>query len=201
VIPNEVVCVRVPDVPVSVTVDDPAAVPAGAVSVSVAAVPGVSVREDGCAVTPAGRPAIATCTLEENPFWGAASTETVPAVPSDVKVNVAGVTPSEKSAGGGGAAWTESEACVLTLWPLELAVNVAIAVAATAEDAAVNINGEAAPGVTESVAGESVTPLGRPDTAIVVAPVPAGAVNSREAVFPVPPAVRLMMEGVRVSEG
>jgi hypothetical protein len=84
---------------------------------------------------------------------------------------------------------------------LELAVNVAIAVAATAEDAAVNISGEETPGVTESVAGESVTPLGRPETAIVVTPVPAGAANSREAACPVPPAVRLMMEGVRVSEG
>jgi len=197
VIPKEAVCVRVPDVPVKVTVDDPAAVPAGAVSVSVAAVPGVRVRDDGCAVTPAGRPAIATCTLEENPFSGAASTETVPAVPSDVKVNVAGVTPREKS---GGAAWTESEACVLTLRPLELAVNVAIAVAAAAEDAAVNISGEETPGVTESVAGESVTPPGRPDTVMVVTPVPAGAANSREAVCPVPPAVRLMMEGVSVSE-
>jgi hypothetical protein len=182
VIAKEAVCVREPDVPVNVTVDDPVAVPAGAVSVSVAAVPGVSVRDDGCAVTPAGRPAIATWTLDENPFCAVASTETVAAVPSAVKVNVAGVTPTEKSGGGGGAAWTESEACVVTLWPLELAVNVAIAVAAAAEDAAVNISDEAEPGVTESVAGESVTPLGRPDTEIVVAPVPAGAVNNREAV-------------------
>jgi hypothetical protein len=178
-IANEAVCVRAPDVPVNVAVDEPMAVPAGAVSVSVAAVPGVSMRDDGCAVTPAGRPAIATCTLDENPLWAAASTETVPAVPSAVKVNVPGVTLSEKSAG---AAWTESEAWVLTLWPLELAVNVTIAVAAAAEDAAVNISGEATPGVTGSVAGESVTPLGRPDTATVAAPVPAGAANSREAV-------------------
>jgi hypothetical protein len=95
----------------------------------------------------------------------------------------------------------DSEAWVLKLWPFELAVNVAIAVAAAAEDAAVNISDEAAPGVTESVAGESVTPLGRPDTETVVAPVPVGAVNSREAGLPVPPAVRLMMEGERVSVG
>jgi hypothetical protein len=182
VIASEAVCVRVPDVAVNVAVDDPAAVPAGAVSVSVAAVPGVSVRDDGCAVTPAGRPAIATCTLDENPFWAVASTETAPAVPSLVKAKVPGVTPSEKSGGGGGAAWTESEACVLTLWPLELAVNVTIVVAAAAEDAAANISGEETPGVTESVAGESVTPLGRPDTETVVAPVPDGAANSREAV-------------------
>jgi hypothetical protein len=47
-------------VPVNVAVEDPAAVPAGAVRLTVAAVPGVSVRDDGCAVTPAGSPAIAT---------------------------------------------------------------------------------------------------------------------------------------------
>ena len=195
-ITNEAVCVRAPDVPVNVTVDEPMAVPAGAVSVSVAAVPGVSVRDDGCAVTPAGRPAIATCTLDENPFWAVASTETVPTVPSAVKFKAPGVTLSEKSAG---AAWTESEACVLTLWPLELAVNVTIAVAAAAEDAAVNISGKATPGVTGEVAGESVTPLGSPDTASVAALVPAGAANSREAGCPDLPAVRAIAEGVSVS--
>ena len=90
-------------------------------------------------------PAIATCTLDENPFWAVASTETVPAVPFAVKVKVAGVTLSEKSAGA--AAWMESEACVLTLWPLALAVNVTMAaVAAADEDAAVNISGKATPG-------------------------------------------------------
>jgi hypothetical protein len=55
------------------------------------------------------------------------------------------------------------------------------AVAAADEDAAVNISGKATPGVSESVAGETVTPLGRPDTATVAAAVPVGAVNSREA--------------------
>jgi hypothetical protein len=65
---------------------------------------------------------------------------------------------------------------------LELTANVTIAAAAgAAEDDAVNISGKATPGVTESVAGESVTPLGRPDTAIVAALFPAGAANSREA--------------------
>jgi len=179
VIANEAVCVRAPDVPVNVAVDDPAAVPAGAVSVSVAAVPGVSVRDDGCAVTPAGKPVIATCTLEENPLCAAASTETVAAVPSFVTVKIPGVTLREKSAG---AAWMESEACVLAFWPLVLAVNVTIDVVDVAEDVAANITGKATPGVTESVAGESVTPPGNPDTATVTAPVPAGAFNSREVV-------------------
>lgn len=57
---REAECVRTPDVPVSVAVEDPAAVPVGAVSVNVEAVPGVSVSDDGCAATPVGSPVIAT---------------------------------------------------------------------------------------------------------------------------------------------
>lgn len=57
---REAECINVPEVPVSVAVEDPAAVPVGAVRVSVEAVPGVSVNDDGCAVTPAGSPVIAT---------------------------------------------------------------------------------------------------------------------------------------------
>ena len=57
---SETVCVRAPEVPVNVAVEDPAAVPAGALRLSVAGVPGVSVKDDGCAVTPVGSPAIAT---------------------------------------------------------------------------------------------------------------------------------------------
>jgi hypothetical protein len=57
---SEAVCVKAPEVPVNVAVEDPAAVPAGAVRVTVAAVPGVSVKDDGCAVTPVGSPVIAT---------------------------------------------------------------------------------------------------------------------------------------------
>ena len=57
---NDAVCVKAPEVPVNVAVEDPAAVPAGAVRVTVAAVPGVSVKDEGCAVTPVGRPVIAT---------------------------------------------------------------------------------------------------------------------------------------------
>ena len=57
---REAECISVPDVPVSVAVAEAAAVPVGAVSVRVEAVPGVSVSDDGCAVTPLGSPVIAT---------------------------------------------------------------------------------------------------------------------------------------------
>jgi hypothetical protein len=96
VIATDAVCVRLPDVPVNVAVDDPAAVPAGAVRVRVAAVPGVSVMGNGCSVTPAGKPVIVTGTLAENPFCAVASRDTVAGVPLAGRVTVAGVALSEK---------------------------------------------------------------------------------------------------------
>jgi hypothetical protein len=178
VIGSEAVCVKVPEVPVNVAVEDAAAVPAGAVRVTVVAVPGVSVKDDGCAVTPVGIPAIATCTFEENPFCAVASTETVVVVPLAVRLIDAGITLSEKS--GGAAAVTDSDACVLTLWPLTVVVNMTVAMAAGAEEAAVIVSGRATPEVTDSADGETVTPLGNPDTDTVIAPPPAGAPRSRE---------------------
>jgi hypothetical protein len=76
-----------------------------------------------------------------------------------------------------------------------------IAVVVAAEDAAVSVSGKAVPGVSESVAGEIETPVGNPDTVTVAAPVPAGAVSSREACCPPLPAVSLMLEGESVSVG
>jgi hypothetical protein len=84
---------------------------------------------------------------------------------------------------------------------LALAVKVTMAVVAAAEDPAVNINDNATPGVSVKVDGETVTPVGRPDTATVAAPAPAGAVNSSEAGCPAAPAVSWMVEGERVSVG
>lgn len=102
--------VRLPEVAVKVAVEEAAAVPTGAVNVRVAAVPGVSVSGDGCTVIPAGRPVTVTCTFDENPFCAVASREAVADVPLAVKLSAAGVTLSEKSAGGGAAACTASEA-------------------------------------------------------------------------------------------
>jgi hypothetical protein len=76
---------------------------------------------------------------------------------------------------------------------------VTIVVVVVAEAAAVNTSGNAVPGVADSVDGEIVTPVGRPDTVIVAAPVPEGVVSIREVCCPAAPAVRLMVEGVSVS--
>lgn len=83
--------------------------------------------------------------------------------------------------------------------PFTVAVKVTIAVEAAAEEAAVNTIGSAVPGVADNVDGEIVTPVGSPETVIVAAPMPAGAVSSREAFCPVAPAVRLIVEGVSIS--
>ncbi len=86
-----------------------------------------------------------------------------------------------KSGGGAAAACTERAACVLAIWPLTVVVNATVAVVVAAEEAAVSTSGKETPGVSDSVAGETVTPVGNPDTATVTAPPPAGAASSREA--------------------
>jgi hypothetical protein len=96
-----------------------------------------------------------------------------------VKLIDAGITLSEKSAGV--AAVTESEACVLAVWPLTVVVNVTVAVVAGVEEAAVIVSGKATPGVTDSSIGETETPTGNPDIETVTALPPPGAPNSREA--------------------
>jgi hypothetical protein len=190
----------VPDVAVRVAVDDPAEVPAGAVRESVAAVPGVSVMGDGWAVTPAGKPEIATETVAENPLSGVARTDTVPGVPLAVKLTAAGMVLSEKSGVGVVVpACMMSDPCVLAVCPFRVVINVTVAVAGIAEDAAVSVKGNDTPGVSDNVAGEIVTPVGRPDTVIAAAPAPVGATSSREACCPVVPAVRLILDGVSVS--
>jgi hypothetical protein len=181
-----------------VTVPDSTAVAAAAVRLRVAAVPGVRVSDEGRAVTPEGSPEIATDTLAEKPLTAVANTETVDAVPFDGKLTEAGLTLSEKSAA---AACTEREPWVLTAWPPMVVLKETIAVDVAAEAAAVSVTGKAVPGVSESVDGETETPVGNPDTVTVAALVPAGAVSSREACCPLPPAVSWMLEGESVSVG
>ncbi len=192
---SEAVCVSVPEVPVNVAVADPGAVPAAADTLRtvVAAAdpgPGVSVSGEGFTVTPAGKPVMATCTLEENPLAGVAVTETLEARPSATRAKDTGLMLSEKSGGGAEAACTEREPCALAVWPLTVVVKLTVAVVVAAEEAAVSIIVRATPGVSDSVAGEIVTPVGSPDTATEAAPVPAGAVSSREACCAAAPAVR-----------
>ncbi len=110
-----------------------------------------------------------------------------------------GITLSEKSAGA--TPVTASEACVLAVWLFTVVVNVRVVVVVGADEDAVIVNGNATPGVTDSVAGETVTPLGNPEIETVAALPPPGAPNRREACSPAAPAVNWMLEGERVSVG
>jgi len=190
-----------PEVPVNVTVADPAAVPAEAVNVSSEAVPGVSVSEEGFAVTPAGNPLMVIGTLEENPFCPVARTETGVAVPFAANVTAAGVTESEKPAAGSVAASTETVATVLALWPLTVTEKVNLEVAVGAVEPAAKLSGVETPGDTDNVAGDIVIPVGSPETVTGTALAPEAAVSNSEACAPPAPATTLIFAGVTVSVG
>ena len=92
---------RVPDVPVRVTVALPDAATEAAVSVTFCAVPGVKESVAGLAVTPEGSPVIATATIPVKPLAGTAFTLIFcPWLPATI-ATVAGAAVSEKSCGGG----------------------------------------------------------------------------------------------------
>lgn len=91
-----------PDVPVKVTVKVPAPALVAAVKATLCAVPGVRFNVAGFAVTPAGRPVIATATVPTNELTAAAVTLTCEPVAPGTIVNDVGDTASEKSGGGGG---------------------------------------------------------------------------------------------------
>jgi hypothetical protein len=94
--------VRLPDVPVKVTVAVVAAEFAAAVRVKLCGVPGVRVSEAGRAVTPAGSPVMVILTDPLKEFNSVAVTLTGdPAAPA-VTVSMGGETASEKSGVGGG---------------------------------------------------------------------------------------------------
>jgi hypothetical protein len=196
---SDAVCVSDPEVPVNVTVPDSAAVPEAAVSVTVAAAPGVSVIVEGCATTPAGKPLIVIGTFAAKPFCPVASRDTLAGVPFATSVVDVGVTLSEKSCGGAGC--TDRVVCALTVWAPSVAVKLTEAVAAGAEEFALIANGKATPGLSERFDGAIVTPVGKLDTVTVAVPAPAGAVSSRDALWLAAPAVRLMLDGVTVSVG
>ncbi len=84
-----------PDVPVNVSVEPNDADP-DADTVTICAVPGVSVRVVGVAVTPVGSPEIATVTGALNPFTAFAVTLTCP-LPPTLTARLAGVAARPKS--------------------------------------------------------------------------------------------------------
>jgi hypothetical protein len=164
------------------------------------ALPTLSVKEGVETVKPAGNPVTATWTFPANPFWLVACTLTDEVAPSATRLTDPGDTASAKSADGAVAAFTESVACVLAVWPLTVVLKTTVAVDVAAEDAAVSVSGNVTPGASDRVVGDTVTPVGRPDTVTVAVPVPAGAASSREVCWPAAPAVNWMLEEESVNE-
>jgi hypothetical protein len=151
-----VVCVRLPEVPVMVTVAVPVVAVLLAVRVKLLlAVAGFGLND---AVTPLGRPEADRLTLPPKPFCAVMVTVLVPFAPC-VIVRLLGEAESVKL-GGGGAFTVRETGAVLVRLP-EVPVMVTVAVPVVAVLLAVSVK------VLLAVAGfglnDAVTPLGRPE--------------------------------------
>jgi hypothetical protein len=89
--------------------------------------PGVRVSVAGFAVTPLGKPVIATVTGVVSPFVGLALTLTAVPVPPAVRLNVAGDRLSVKFGGGATVSVSGAECVRLPEVPVKLTVDVAAA--------------------------------------------------------------------------
>ncbi len=159
-----VLAVRLPEVPVMVTVDAP--VVAVELAVNVSALEPVVGFVPKDAVTPLGKPDAASVTLPENPPAGSTAIVLVPAAPPCVMETLAGEADRVKL--GDASAVTLSETVVLALRLPEVPVMVTVAAPVAAEELAVNVSAlEPEVGL---VPKDAVTPLGKPDAANVTVP-------------------------------
>jgi hypothetical protein len=97
---TEEVCERAPEVPVRVSVAVPPDVAGVAEIDTFWAVPGVRVRVEGCAVTPLGKPVIATATMSVKPLADTALTLICWTGPPGTSETLAGLEERVKSTGG-----------------------------------------------------------------------------------------------------
>jgi len=153
-----VVCVRLPDVPVMVTVAGPGLAVALAVNVSLlVVVPGFGLK---AAVTPDGRPDADMVTLAVKPFRRVIVTVLVPAAPCEI-VTLEGEAASEKF----GEAFTVM--LTVAVWLRLPDVPVMVTVAAPTVAVALAVSVSVLVVVAGLVLNAAVTPLGRPDAARV----------------------------------
>lgn len=162
--------------------------------------PGVRVRVDGCAVTPAGSPVIATATGLLKELTAVAVTLTWEPTAPAVRAAEVGDAVRVKSGGGGGA---EIVAAMVAEWlsAPEVAVRVRVTLPATAVAAAVSAIFCAVPGTSVRVAGCAVMPVGSPVIARVTVPVnPFAGLAFTLICCPTPPGTSVMADGVGVRE-
>lgn len=141
-----------------------------AASVTVVGVPGVTVIVEGEAVTPAARPLSVTPTVPVKPFNAVAVSVTVPLLPASSDM-VVGEMEKEKSGVPPEAAVTVNETVVVSLALPEVPVSVTVLVPTVAVEDAVNVKVAELPTAILALAGESVTPVGKPLAVIVTEPV------------------------------
>ena len=141
-------------------------VPAAAARVMFCGAPGVRLSVDGFAVTPAGRPLIATATVPVNELM--AVDEMLTWEPTAPGVSVRAVGDMVRLKSGGGA--TVSVTIVVRVSIPDVPVSINVAVPAAAVVAAVRAMVCAAPGVRVSIDGWALTPAGSPEIATATAP-------------------------------
>jgi hypothetical protein len=194
------VCVNDPELPVKVIVVLPAVAAAEAVMVTLCVTPGVSVSAEGCAVTPLGNPLIATDTVPLNPLIAATFTLICCPVPPAPRAIAVGVEDKVKSGTGAGREIV-SAAVITWLSVPELPVRVIIALPAVVAAEAVIVTLCATPGVSISVEGCAVTPLGSPLIATDTVPLnPLTGTALTLICCPAPPDISEIAVGVEDKE-
>jgi hypothetical protein len=183
-----VLAVRLPDVPVMVTVDVPAVAVALAVSVNTL-VPVVGLVPNA-AVTPLGSPDAASVTLPVNPFLSVTEMVLVPLLPW-VTVRLLGEAESVKL--GDAAALTVRAIEVVAVRLPEVPVMVTVAAPVVAVLLAVSVS-TLVP-VVGFVPNAAVTPLGKPDAASVTLPVNPPTSVTEMVLVPLLPCVTVKLLG------
>jgi hypothetical protein len=177
------VLLTLPDVPVTVMVDVPAATVPAATSVIV---PGLlAVADVNDAFTPFGKPAAAKTTVPLNPFCGLTVRE-LPALLPGVRLRLAGDAVNVKV----GTVMVRPMLAVLFRAP-EVPVTVTLTVAAVTELAAVSVSVLALIVLTGLKA--AVTPLGRPVAARITLPLNPFSGLTVRVLVPLVPGVRLRL--------
>jgi len=180
--------VKVPDVPVIVTVDVPAAAVLVAVNVSVLL---PAVTAPNVAVTPVGRPDAVSATAPLKPETSLMAMLLVP-LPPGVMLKVAGVAASVKPGGG----LTVSAIVALLVKVPDVPVIVTVALPAAAVLAAVKVSVLLPDAIAPNVA---VTPVGRPDAASATVPLKPFRAVTAMLLAPLAPGVTLKLAGVAAS--
>ena len=190
---------RVPEIPVKVSVALPAVALEAAVMVTFWAVPGVSVKAAGAAVTPTGSPVRATATVPEKPLTALAVTLIgIPAAPA-VRLRDAGDAVSVKSGLAEAATMVRATSAEWLREP-DVPDKVSIALPAEADEEAVMVTCWIVPGVRVSVAGVAVTPAGSPVRVTATGlEKPLTALAETFIGIPAAPAVRVSKAGAAVS--